>query len=739
MELIHDGNLTLSIGTSVTAREWVKTDMTWSSLVARLSTPVVTWETKAQYHMSLPKVKTKAKDVGGYVGGILQGTTRGKNSVLSRQLISLDLDGCTNVAATWGLFQLVFGCAACIHTTHSHLPEDPRARLIIPLAQNVSPKNYTRISEHIANRLGLSMFDPTTHEPNRLMFWPSVSSDGVSDYIFEHLDAPWLDGMSLLKDQDTQALLLELSKDDPGALPGVVGQFNKAFPVSEAIDKFIPEVYVRVSPGRYRLADADSTGGMVLYGDDKYCYSHHAKDPIQGKLTHAYDLIRTHKFGGDSSAMQEWIIESKFFDTAAIELTLNKKGMPEPTIGNMRRILNQDPEVANAVVLDEFAGKLMVYGDFPWLGLMDRSTFMWTDTDDAGLREFFESKYGMIDRFKLQDALALTASDNKIHPVRKYLTGIVWDGKTRADTLFIDFLRADDTPYVRSVTRKALIGAVARIMEPGCKHDHVLVLVGPQGCRKSTTINKLGGKWYTDSLYTMQGKEAYELVQGYWIIEMSEMAATRKADIEAIKQFITKQSDNFRAAYDRRTIDHPRQCAFFGSTNDEEFLRDYTGNRRFWPVGVRAVPEDKYAELTDDYIRQVWAEMVAAYRAGETWYLDEVQEAAARQIQEEHLAASPMAGTVLEFINDKIPANWGETRLPQRRQMYGMDAVPREVVRDRVCALEIWVECLNGSIKDFTPVKSREINQIIKRTKKWKERTMRFIPDYGIQRGFERI
>lgn len=119
------------------------------------------------------------------------------------------------------------------------------------------------------------------------------------------------------------------------------------------------------------------------------------------------------------------------------------------------------------------------------------------------------------------------------------------------------------------VTRKALIGAAARILSPGCKHDHMLVLVGPQGCRKSTTLKKLG----KDSLYTMTGKDAYEQLQGFWIIELGEMAATRKAEIESIKQFVSKQEDNYRAAYARRTQCHPRQCAFFGTTNDEEFLR----------------------------------------------------------------------------------------------------------------------------------------------------------------------
>jgi predicted P-loop ATPase len=577
------------------------------------------------------------------------------------------------------------------------------------------------------------------------MFWPSVSSDALDEFFFDYVDAPWLDPTVLLKKEKELEQLVEQAKEDPTAIPGMVGSFNTLFPIAKAIEEFIPDIYEQVSAGRFKLAGADSQGGFVIYDGGRWCFSHHAGDPIQGRLTHSFDLVCTHKFGGDAVAMQAWLIEQKLCPDGVAGLVLDKKGNPMATVGNMRSILRGDSRLNSGgkgtIALDAFAGKLMVCGDFPWLGLMDRETLVWTDTDDAGLREFFETEYGMTDRLKLQDALALTAEANKYHPVRSYLNKQVWDGRCRVDTLLVDFLGAEDSPYVRTVTRKALIGALARVMTPGTKHDHVLVLVGPQGCRKSTTISKLGGEWYTDSLYTMNGKEAYELVQGFWIIEVSEMAAARKSDIEQMKQFITKQSDNFRAAYDRRTIDRPRQCAFFGTTNDEEFLKDYTGNRRFWPVKVRKVSEDVFAKLDKEYIGQVWAEVMRAFRAGENWHLDEEAEQSAKVVQDQHLAVSPMAGVVYEFIDTAVPKGWESMPIHKRREWYNLPPQEQEAKykRTRVCALEIWLECLEGKKTDFNTSKAKEINNIVSRHGGWIPKNMNFGKEYGIQRGWERL
>ena len=364
--------------------------------------------------------------------------------------------------------------------------------------------------------------------------------------------------------------------------------------------------------------------------------------------------------------------------------------------------------------------------------------------DDAGLRAYVENIYKIVSAGKVKDAVDLAMQTKARHPVREYLTGLVWDGEARLETLFIDYLGATDCRYTRIVTRAALIGAVARVMRPGCKHDHMLVLVGPQGCGKSTTLARLGKEWFSDSLFTVSGKDAFDQLQGHWIIEMGEMAAARKAEIEALKQFISKSTDDYRAAYARRTQEHPRQCAFFGSTNDYEFLRDQTGSRRFWPVTVTAAGRTEAEKLTPDLVDQIWAEAAAAYRDGEQWYLSGADEALAREVQAEHTLLPERAGMILDFIEQDIPEDFESWSLEERQGYWSGDywpegETPTMVKRDKVCALTVWCELFRKKASDLSRMDSVEINQILRAAPGWTPVSMiRFGDPYGRQRGFKR-
>lgn len=282
-------------------------------------------------------------------------------------------------------------------------------------------------------------------------------------------------------------------------------------------------------------------------------------------------------------------------------------------------------------------------------------------------------------------------------------------------------------------------------MQPGCKHDHILVLVGPQGCRKSTTLAKLGKSWFSDSFYTVQGKEAYEQLQGFWLIEMGEMAATRKAELEQIKQFVSKQSDSYRAAYARRTQERPRQCAFFGTTNDDEFLRDATGGRRFWPVTVTDKGRETGDYFTPEIVDQVWAEIMVRYNAGEVWYLNDAKiEAEARAIQDEHTEMNGKQSLIEKFVNTLLPEDWASRDLEQRLAFwadgFSDEQAQGTVPRRYVCAMEIWRELFGGSVRDYTPMQTREINSMLKRLPGWTSRScVDCGPIYGKQRGYVRI
>ena len=209
-------------------------------------------------------------------------------------------------------------------------------------------------------------------------------------------------------------------------------------------------------------------------------------------------------------------------------------------------------------------------------------------------------------------AVQKVSDDRAYHPILNFLDSLPeWDGVNRVDTVLIDYLGADDNAYVRAVSRKALCAAIMRVKVPGTKFDYITVLNGPQGIGKSTFISKLGGEWYSDSLNLsdMNDKTAAEKLQGYWIMEIGELAGMKKADLDKVKAFISRQDDKYRASFGRRVTPHPRQCVFFGTTNSENgYLRDITGNRRFWTVKVPGTGKKKPWDITPDEIRQIWAE-----------------------------------------------------------------------------------------------------------------------------------
>lgn len=793
-QIRYDGPVAIAVGESRRSTQWKNKEVLWSQLVERLSIPTKTPETVDEYRGFAKSKRDEIKDVGGFVGGSLKGGRRKAEAIMQRRLLTLDLDDVPRNADPWDTVVLVLGCAAVLYSTHSHRPEAPRLRLVMPLSRPVSPEEYSAIARKVAQDIGIDMCDDTTYEPHRLMYWPSASIN--AEYRYEVEDGPWLNADEQLaryvdwhdpsewpiSSRRAEALhRLASHQESPLEKNGIVGAFCRVYDIHDAIAHFLPDTYEKYDDNRYTYKGGSTSGGLVLYDNGVFAYSHHGTDPASGKLCNAFDLVRIHLYGNlddDTSpgtpshkmpsfmklqdeAMQipevrEELAKANFerlkdrFDDPdedydwVGQLTCNKNGKFDNTINNVQLIMEHDAGLRGKYFYDTFKERMTVCGDLPWCKLADRMTTTWTDTDDAGLRNFLEIKYEIVNTMKIGDAVLLAMQSCMRHPVREYLLSLKWDGVARADTIFIDYLGAEDTEYTRTVTRKALIGAVARIMQPGCKHDHILVLVGPQGCRKSTTLAKLGKSWFSDSFYTVQGKEAYEQIQGFWLIEMGEMAATRKAELESIKQFVSKQSDSYRAAYAKRTQEHPRQCAFFGTTNDDEFLRDATGGRRFWPVTVTDKGRETGDYFTAEIVDQVWAEIVMRYSAGENWYLDNAKiEAVARQIQDAHTEMNGKQGLLEQFVERLLPKDWATRNLSQRLAYWndGFDDEKQAGTERRkaICALEIHCELFGGTVKDYTPQKTREYNAMLKRLPGWKARSrINYGEIYGQQRGFVR-
>ena len=415
-----------------------------------------------------------------------------------------------------------------------------------------------------------------------------------------------------------------------------------------------------------------------------------------------------------------------------------KTGEVKSTPHNLKLILENDINLVGKVAYNDFSFRTVLLDSMPWRSIKQGVT--WNDTDDSCLRNYLSNVYGVKGHQVIYDACAEVFTRNHFHPVRDYIKAKEWDGTPRIDTLWIDYLGADDTDYVRTVTRKHLVAAVARVFSPGCKFDNVIILCGPQGIGKSTMLKKLGREWFSDSLTSVQGKEAYEQLHGVWIAELGELYATRKAESEAVKQFLSKSEDIFRVAYGRRTASFPRQCVFYGTTNETVFLRDRTGNRRFWPVNVGGPHDKSFKDFTEAEVAQVWAEAYYLWKQGESLYLDKDMEAEAVKAQSAHTEESEKVGLVREYLDTLLPENWDSLDLYERRDFLESDELtePGTVQRYKVCVLEIWCEVFKGDPKNLNSLMSREINSIMQNMQGWERSkgNLRFGKMYGHQRGY---
>ena len=786
-KLKYDGLLAIATGRSRKELEWKNRELLWSDLVKRLSKTTRTRETFGEYE-TLPKAqRDDLKDVGGFVGGTLKGGRRKADSVVWRQIITLDADFVKG--DLWAGVEVMFGYGCCMYSTHSHSPDKPRLRLVIPLQRPVSPDEYQAVARRIAGDLGIDFFDNSTYEPHRLMYWPSTAKDG--EFIFKILDEPWADPDEILarypnwRDPSYWPESSRTKKErqkhaekqgNPREKPGIVGAFCRTYTIEEVLKKFLQDVYEPCEdPTRYTYIPGSSSGGLVIYEGGDFAYSHHATDPVCGKLCNAFDLVRLHKFGEQDDEAKEGTPVNKLPSYLTMQrlaredievkkqvakermesvqddfgegdenwearLELDSKGELKNTLTNMALIIKHDPALAG-IYYNQLRDGIDADMEVPW----KRLKAGWNKTDDASLAGYIDARYKLYSPGKLRDAALKVAVERARHPIKDWLKGLPrWDGVGRLDTLLIDYLGAEDSEYVKVVTRKTFAAAVARVMEPGIKFDTMLVLNGPQGIGKSTLFHRLGGKWFSDalSIADMRDKTAAEKLQGYWIVEIGELAGIKKVDEETLKSFLSRQDDKYRAAYGYAVEDHPRQCIIVGSTNKTTgFLRDLTGNRRFWPVKVPGSEGPKPWDLTDEEVEQIWAEALHYYRAGEKLFLESKMEEAARKMQLDALESDDREGLVSEYLNTLLPANWDELEISERRSFIRgdvfSDSLKGEVERKQVCTLEIWCELFGKEPSAMKKIDSYEINAIIRKIGGWEpgEKVVR-VPLYGPQRVY---
>lgn len=778
--------IAVSTGNSRMEKKWNLKEMELSEFRDRISQTIRTSETMDQYRKMSKAQQDDVKDVGGYVLGRLKGGRRKKDCVLSRSALTLDMDYAhADVADQIEMFQ-TFGCF--IYSTHKHTKEKPRLRLIVPLSREVTADEYMAVSRKVAEEIGMELFDDTTYEPSRLMYWPSTSADG--EFFFHEIAGEplnpdevlskykdWKDVSSWpVSNRQHSIVQKDIKKqEDPLQKRGVIGAFNRTFTITQAIDTFISDVYQPSSMlGRYDYVPADSAAGVVIY-DDVFAYSHHATDPACGKLMNAYDVVRIHKFGhldakasedADSTklpsykAMQEFASQneqvritlgkereaSARMDFAEEDwkrqLEYNRQGILINNLKNLLLILNND-ENLKGIVFNQLSDDMEIKGEVPW----SHPSKFWRDADDAQLISYIDLTYGNFSARNYDIAVSKVTDDRSYHPIKEFLASLPeWDEIPRVDTLLVDFLGAVDNAYVRAVTRKTLVAAIARVMTPGCKFDTMLVLSGPQGKGKSTLIAKLCGDWFNDSLLLSDTKDktAAEKLQGYWILEIGELAGLKKTDIETLRGFLSRQNDIYRAAFGRRATPHPRQCVFIGTTNADTYLRDITGNRRFWPVKVPGGTGRGSWELTREEVELIWAEALHYYKQGETLHLPKELEPIAVQEQKEAMEQDEREGTIRDYLEMLLPENWESMTLYERRNFInGSEFEGSRKVgvkkRNRVCNMEIWCECFGKERGNLKRQDANEIAAIMSNIEGWKrpEGKMRF-SIYGVVKGYVR-
>ena len=406
---------------------------------------------------------------------------------------------------------------------------------------------------------------------------------------------------------------------------------------------------------------------------------------------------------------------------------------------NIIRILNFDPELRMKIAIDDFSTRGLVLGALPWNPISDRR--LWQDTDDAGLAWYLENRYGITGRDKIAGALMLVSEQHRFNEVKDYLKHLSWDGIHRLEKVLHDYLGAVDSKYVRAVARKSFVAGVARVMTPGCKYDYVPVFTGPQGIGKTTFLKTMGMHWHSDSLQSFRGKEAAEMIQGIWVVEIGEMTGYSKSDDNEIKQFLSRCDDVYRQPYGRHTGRFPRKCIFFGTCNDHDFLKDPTGSRRFWPVdvGICTPTKNIWSELPGE-VDQLWAEAVYYWKQGEPLYMDTPELDAAAE-QEQHREDNVKEGMIRDFLEKPIPDNYDSLSLAARRMYWaGTAQCDTTTRRTKVCALEIWCECFGGDPRNMKRADSRDINYILASLPGWKRNKDKRRYGYcGAQRGFEII
>lgn len=765
--------LSLTTAPRRTSRHWEAEETTWAGLRDMVAGP-----------------PAREKEAGNYVLGAFSLSTvdhngtscrkrhRVKRALRSRSALTLDADHLA--PGDLDALDLLSPWRVLWHSTWSHTPQEPRARLLLPLSRDVDGQTYRALAQHVMDTLGRETFDATSAEPERYMFRPSARD--ASAYVWGEVDGPALDVDAVLLDLGHSPEAAPVTpretrgKREPTELEGTVGAFNRAYTDLQSLVDTYDLPYRHVGENRWQLVGSHSMAGMgPVQGRDNLYFSHHANDPANGETCSAFDLVRLHRFKElDADTPDSTPVNRRPSHQAMLDLASTDAAVVREAVGDV--FAEELDEIADAVdednwesrlkrkpknvaeILDDIhnwdlisqhhpAFKTMYFNemslsvevdhDLPWRPLSQGGeTFGIADRNN--LAHALERQYGIrIPRALLDEFIVTAAHRDYRNPVRDYLESLEWDGISRIETCLPG---VRDTEYTRLVARKCLTAAAARILEPGIKWDHVLVLYGGEGKGKTHWIDTMTRGNHVP-LGRLHDKDTLAAMRRAWVVTSDEGGALRKADADAMKEFVTRREDVFRMPYDRETRAYKRHSVLWATTNDEVFLRRQEGNRRF--LMVHCEEQMDFDRYTEEYVDQIWAEAVALYRAGERLYLTPAESDMSAAEREWWTDEDADAALITEWLDTPVPADWMD-RTPGARLDWiterdlGMGD-PGTHYHGTISAMQVWTEALRHPVGSHRPADLARLAETLSRIENLDRTGERErIPGYGRGRTYRR-
>ena len=757
------------------------------------------------------------KDESSYLPGEIKDHYRKNVNIISRSVVTLDLDG-VQEGGFDALCEYLSEYTYLWHTTYSHCPDKPSYRFLVPLSRPVSAGSYADLVRQIIVDNPKASIDPASAKPAQIMFTPAADYAGLF-YEWGQHDGVLADANSMLAAANGGEAVVPLMRTDkkaePTEAPGIVGRFNRVFPTLDSLiapagegGYGLPYAY-DAATGRYRYTKSSgrSAPGMrEIEERPGLFYSWHGNDPASGFAQNSFDLLRIHKFGhldaeyvgpvnrapsyeacreflnSDenfknreaqgrfSEVLERMAVASQGVDPGKVTLSetpqqpaLNdavdapvaeataadntswadrltwdaKTSQVENTVHNLDLIFANDPKLRGLAWNDRGGYEAWMPEDYSPL---DGAPKQLNNIDIAVIQTHIERIYNIrnIPKARIEQILSDRMDRFHFDPVQDYLNGLEWDGTPRLETCLPG---VEDNEYTRMASRKALVGAVARALSPGCKVDQSLILYGEAGLGKTWWIERMS-RGFNVPLGPVHRKDTLIVASRSWIVVSDEGHALSRAEFNQLKEFMTQTHDTYRPPYERTAITTPRRWVIWGTTNDPYMLREREGNRRFLMVDCSERADfDRY---TDEYVDQVWAEAVHLWRNGESPVLSQVEEIAAEEARKAHTQEDALASVISEAIEAEVPVEWDTMPVPARQQALGqMDAgisVGETRRRTHITPPEVWTEILRRPLSEFNLMEQRRVlDVLINLARKGiveRERRQRKVPIHGVQPVF---